>query len=153
MTVLENVERLLRKGKERRGTSKSASIKVPEKEKQEDLSECFSIEQEDLSECFSIETPIRPPKTVSGEYEKSTSEDAGILNFQPEPHAPFEQEQTYDVDAFQKNDRTVEKILTPPPDLKKALTQIPQSLKEAFKEILNGELVGVWPIGSDCLRK
>lgn len=142
MTVLENAERLLRKGKERRGTSKSASMKVPEKEK-----------EEDLSECFPIETPIKPPKTVSGEYKKNTSEDASILNFQPEPHAPFEQEPTYAVDAFQKGDRTVEKLLTPPPDFKKALAQTPQSLKEAFKEILNGELVGVWPIGSDCLRK
>ena len=128
---------------------------VKQKEASNDVSVevCEKHEEEDLSECFPIETPIRPPKTVSGEYEKSTSEDAGILNFQPEPHAPFEQEPTYDVDAFQKNDRTVEKLLTPPPDFKKALAQIPQPLKEAFKEILNGELVGVWPIGSDYLRK
>ena len=86
-------------------------------------------------------------------HEKKPSKDTDVLNFQPEPHAPFEQEPTYDTDVFQKNDRTVEKILTPPPNFKKALTQIPQPLKEAFKEILNGELVGVWPIGSDCLRK
>jgi len=142
LTVLENVERLLRKGKERRGTSKSASMKVPEKEK-----------EEDLSECFPIKVPAKSTKTISDKYEKNPAEDTDVLNFQPEPHAPFEQEPTYDVDAFQKNDRTVEKLLTPPPDFKKALMQIPQPLKEAFKEILNGELVGVWPIGSDCLRK
>ena len=92
-------------------------------------------------------------KTVSDECEKSTSEGTDALNFQAEPHAPFEQEPTYDIDAFQKGDRTVEKLLTPPPDFKKALAQIPQPLKEAFKEILNGELIGIWPIGSDCLRK
>ena len=142
MTVLENVERLLRKGKERRGTSKSASMKVPEKEK-----------QETPSECFPIKVPTKSTGTTSDKCEKSASEDTDVLNFQPEPHAPFEQEQTYNVDAFQKSDRTVEKLLTPPPDFKKALAQIPQPLKEAFKEILNGELVGVWPVGSDCLRK
>lgn len=142
MTVLENVERLLRKGKERRGTSKSASMKVPEEEK-----------QEDPSECFPIKVPTKSTEIVPDEREKSTSEDTDVLNFQPEPHAPFEQEQTYDIDAFQKSDRTVEKLLTPPPNFKRSLAQIPQPLKEAFKEILNGELVGVWPIGSDCLRK
>ena len=142
MTVLEKIERLLRKGKERRGTSKSASMKVPEEEK-----------QEDPSECFPIKVPIKPTETISDKYEKSASADADILNFQPEPHAPFEQEPTYDVDTFQKNDKTVEKLLTPPPDFKKALTQIPQPLKKAFKEILNGEFVGIWPIGNDCLRK
>lgn len=142
MTVLENVERLLRKGKERRGTSKSASMKVPEKEK-----------EEDLSECFPMKAPAKPTEMISEKYEKKPSEDTDVLNFQPEPHAPFEQEPTYDTDVFQKSDRTVEKILTPPPDFKKALTQVPQPLKEAFKEILNGELIGIWPIGSDCLRK
>ena len=142
MTDLENVERLLRKGKERRGTSKSASMKVPEKEK-----------QEAPSECFPIKVLTKSTGTTSDKCEKSASEDTDVLNFQPEPHVPFEQEQTYNVDAFQKNDRTVEKILTPPPDFKKALAQIPQPLKEAFKEILNGELIGVWPVGSDCLRK
>ena len=142
MTVLENVGRLLRKGKERRGTSKSASMKVHEKEK-----------EEDLSECFPIKALAKPTEMISEKYEKKPSEDTDVLNFQPEPHAPFEQEPTYDTDVFQKSDRTVEKILTPPPDFKKALMQIPQPLKEAFKEILNGELVGVWPIGSDCLRK
>jgi hypothetical protein len=142
LTVLEHVKRLLRKGKERRETSKSASIGISEK-----------YEAEEPSECFPIKAPVKPTETISGKYEKSASEDTDSLNFQAEPHAPFEQEPTYDVDAFQKNDRTVEKILTPPPNFKKALTQIPQPLKEAFKEILNGELVGVWPIGSDCLRK
>ena len=143
MTVLENVERLRQQsGVKRKEVSNHVSVEV-----------CEKHEAEDLSECFPIETPIRPPKTVSGEYEKKPSKDTDVLNFQPEPHAPFEQEPTYDTDVFQKNDRTVEKILTPPPNFKKALTQIPQPLKEAFKEILNGELVGVWPIGSDCLRK
>ena len=100
-----------------------------------------------------MKAPAKPTETISDKYEKSASADADILNFQPEPHAPFEQEPTYDVDTFQKNDKTVEKLLTPPPDFKKALTQIPQPLKKAFKEILNGEFVGIWPIGNDCLRK
>jgi len=141
LTVLENVERLLRGSRGRLEVLGNSSVEVHEKNK------------EDPSECFPIKVPAKPTETISDKYKQSTSEDAGILNFQPEPHAPFEQEPTYDVDAFQKNDRTVEKLLTPPPDFKKALTQIPQPLKEAFKEILNGELVGVWPIGSDCLRK
>ena len=141
MTVLENVKRLLRQPQEQRGTVKSTSIEVNEKNK------------EDPSECFPIKVPAKPTEMISEKYEKKPSEDAGALNFQPEPHAPFEQEQTYNVDAFQKSDRTVEKLLTPPPNFKKALMQIPQPLKEAFKEILNGELVGVWPIGNDCLRK
>ena len=142
MTVLENVERLLRESKERRGTAKSASIEVPEKDK-----------KEDPSECCPIKVPAKSTKTISDRYEKNPSEDTGVLNFQSEPHAPFEQEPTYNIDAFQKSDRTVEKLLTPPPKFKKALAQIPQPLKEAFKEILNGELVGVWPIGRDCLRR
>ncbi len=142
MTVLENVGRLLQSGVKQQEASNDVSVEVSEKD-----------EAEESSECFPIKASIKPPKTISDKYEKSASADAGVLNFQPEPHAPFEQEPTYDVDAFQKNDRTVEKILTPPPNFKKALTQIPQPLKEAFKEILNGELVGVWPIGSDCLRK
>ena len=121
---------------------KSSSVEVSEKNK-----------KEDPSECFSIKTQTKLTETISDEYEKSASEGACVLEFQAEPHAPFEQEPTYDIDAFQKNDRTVEKILTPPPNFRKALSQIPQPLKEAFKEILNGELVGVWPIGSDCLRK
>lgn len=141
MTVLENVKRLLRQPQEQRGTAKSTSIEVHEKNK------------EDPSECFPIKVPAKSTETTSGEYEKSTSEDTNGLNFQPEPHAPFDQEPTYNVDAFQKNDRTVEKLLTPPPNFKKALTRIPQPLKAAFKEILNGELIGVWPIGRDCLRK
>ena len=141
LTVLENVGRLLRERQEQWGTAKSASIKVPEKDK------------EGLSECFPVKIPIKSTATASDKYEKSSSEGSDILNFQPEPHAPFEQEPTYDVDAFQKSDRTVEKLLTPPPNFKKALTQIPQPLKKAFKEILNGELVGIWPIGNDCLRK
>lgn len=136
MTVLEHVKRLQQSGVKQKEASNGVSVEIPKRE------------QEDLSECFPIKVPAK-----SEEYEKNTSEDADGLNFQPEPHAPFEQEPTYDVDAFQKNDRTVEKILTPPPNFKKALTQIPQPLKKAFKEILNGELVGVWPIGSDCLRK
>ena len=141
MTVLENVKRLLRQPQEQRGTAKSTSIEVHEKNK------------EDPSECFPRKVPAKPTETISDKYEQSTSKDAGVVNFQPEPHAPFEQEQTYDVDAFQKNERTVEKLLTPPPNFKKALTRIPQPLKAAFKEILNGELIGVWPIGRDCLRK
>lgn len=141
LTVLENAEQLRRKRQEQWGTAKSASIDVPEKDK------------EDLSECFPIKVPAKPTETASNKYEENTSKDADVLNFQAEPHAPFEQEPTYDVDTFQKSDRTVEKLLTPPPNFKKALTQIPQPLKEAFKEILNGELVGVWPVGSDCLRK
>ena len=100
-----------------------------------------------------MKAPTKSTETILRKPEKTISEDTSVLNFQPEPHAPFEQEQTYDVDAFRKSDRTVEKLLTPPPNFKKALTEIPQPLKEAFKEILNGELVGVWPIGSDCLRK
>lgn len=137
MTVLENVKRLLHSDEKRPKAANNVSVEVSEK-----------AEAKDSSECFPIKVPAK-----SEEYEKNTPKDADGLNFQPEPHAPFEQEPTYDVDAFQKNDRTVEKILTPPPDFKKALTQIPQPLQEAFKEILNGELVGVWPIGSDCLRK
>ena len=101
-------------------------MKVPEKEK-----------QETPSECCPIKVPTKSTGTTSDKCEKSASEDTDVLNFQPEPHVPFEQELTYNVDAFQKNDRTVEKILTPPPDFKKALAQIPQPLKEAFKEILN----------------
>ncbi len=143
MTVLENVERLRQQsGVKQKEASNHVSVEV-----------CEKHEAEDLSECFPIKALAKPTETISDKYEKNPSEDTDVLNFQPEPHAPFEQEQTYDVDAFQKNDRTVEKILTPPPDFKKALAQTPQPLKEAFKEILNGELVGVWPIGSDCLRK
>lgn len=142
MTVLENVGRLLQGKVWREEEVKDAPIEVSEKD-----------EAEEPSERFPIKVPAKPTETTSDEYGKITSEDASVLNFQPEPHAPFEQEQTYNVDAFQMNDRTVEKLLTPPPDFKKALTQIPQPLKGAFKEILNGELVGVWPVGSDCLRK
>ena len=141
MTVLENVKRLLQESQKQQETAKSVLVKVPEKDR------------EDLSECFPMKAPAKPTEMISEKYEKKPSEDTDVLNFQPEPHAPFKQEQTYDIDAFQKNDRTVEKILTPPPDFKKALAQIPQPLKEAFKEILNGELVGVWPIGNDCLRR
>ena len=141
MTVLENVERLLQESQKQQETAKSVLVKVPEKDR------------EDLSECFPMKAPAKPTEMISEKYEKKPSEDTDVLNFQPEPHAPFEQEPTYDTDVFQKNNRTVEKILTPPPDFKKALMQIPQPLKEAFKEILNGELIGVWPIGSDCLRK
>ena len=141
MTVLENVERLLQESQKQQETAKSVLVKVPEKDR------------EDLSECFPMKAPAKPTEMISEKYEKKPSEDTDGLNFQAEPHAPFEQEPTYDTDVFQKNNRTVEKILTPPPDFKKALMQIPQPLKEAFKEILNGELVGVWPIGSDCLRK
>ena len=143
MTVLGNVGQLRQQsGVKQKEASNDVSVEVSEKH-----------ETEESSECFPIKVPIKPTETISDKHEKSTSEDAGILNFQPEPHAPFEQEPTYDVDAFQKNDKTVEKLLTPPPNFKKALAQIPQPLKEAFKEILNGELVGIWPIGSDCLRK
>lgn len=142
MTVLEHVKRLLRGNREQREALKNSSVEVPEKD-----------EKEEPSECFPIKVSAKPTETIADEHPKNPSEDTDSLNFQAEPHAPFEQEPTYDVDAFQKNDRTVEKILTPPPNFKKALTQIPQPLKKAFKEILNGELVGVWPIGSDCLRK
>lgn len=143
MTVLGNVGRLRQQsGVKQKEASNDVSVEVSEKH-----------EAEESSECFPIKVPIKPTETISDKYEKSASADADILNFQPEPHAPFDREPTYDVDAFQKSNRTVEKILTLPPDFKKALTQIPQPLKEAFKEILNGELVGVWPIGSDCLRK
>ena len=141
MTVLENAERLLRGSRGRLEVLGNSSVEVPEKDK------------EDPSECFPMKAPAKPTEMISEKYEKKPSEDTDVLNFQPEPHAPFEQEPTYDTDVFQKSDRTVEKLLTPPPDFKKALAQTPQSLKEAFKEILNGELVGVWPIGSDCLRK
>ena len=57
----------------------------------------------------------------------------------------------YDIDNFEKNSLKVEKLLTPPPDFQQALKQLPQSIQNEFKQVLNADIVGVWPIKSNIL--
>jgi len=45
----------------------------------------------------------------------------------------------------------VEKLLTLPPDFQQALKQLPQSIQNEFKQVLNADIVGIWPIKSNIL--
>ena len=65
----------------------------------------------------------------------------------------FEREAVYDVDSFEKKSTRAEKLLAPPPDFQKSLKALSPDLKKNFKTILNGDIVGIWPIKQNFLLK
>lgn len=65
----------------------------------------------------------------------------------------FERETVYDVDSFGKKSDKIEKLLAPPPNFQKALQSLPPDLQKKFKEILNADVVGIWPIKQKFLLK
>lgn len=98
-------------------------------------------------------------KTVTNEEDLSfsgtpslSSEEMPELFFEKETSIPdFEREPVYELDRFEKSSLKVEKMLTPPPDFKAALSKLPESIQENFKRILNADIVGIWPIKNDVL--
>lgn len=76
------------------------------------------------------------------------------LYFERETAMPdFEREAVYDVDSFGKKPTRVEKLLAPPPDFQKSLKALSPDLQEKFKAVLNGDIVGIWPIRHNFLLK
>ncbi|GEM_PF-6486895 len=79
---------------------------------------------------------------------------ASELYFERETAVPdFEREAVYDVDSFEKKSIRAEKLLAPPPDFQKSLSLLPPDLQKSFKTILNGDIIGIWPIKRDFLLK
>lgn len=80
--------------------------------------------------------------------------DASELYFERETSIPdFEREAVYDVDSFEKKSTRAEKLLAPPPDFQKSLKALSPELQKSFKTILNGDIVGIWPIKQGFLLK
>lgn len=76
------------------------------------------------------------------------------LYFERETAVPdFEREAVYDVDSFEKKSTRAEKLLAPPPDFQKSLKTLSPDLQKKFKALLNGDIVGIWPIKQDFLLK
>lgn len=76
------------------------------------------------------------------------------LYFERETTAPdFEREAVYDVDSFEKKTTRAEKLLAPPPDFQKSLKNLSPDLQKKFKTLLNGDIVGIWPIKQGFLLK
>ena len=76
------------------------------------------------------------------------------LYFERETAVPdFEREVVYDVDSFGKKSTRSEKMLAPPPDFQKSLKALSPDLQKSFKTILNGDIVGIWPIKQEFLLK
>ena len=100
---------------------------------------------------------IEPKLIEQTSYEEELSSSMSLgqtseLVFEKETSIPdFEREPVYEVDNFEKNSIKVEKMLTPPPDFKNALKQLPQHIQEEFKQVLNADIVGIWPIKSNIL--
>ena len=69
------------------------------------------------------------------------------LVFEKEKNVPdFEREPVYDLNSFGGKQVKTETILTPPPNFEKSLATLPKDLLDAFKSVLHGEVVGIWPI-------
>lgn len=76
------------------------------------------------------------------------------LFFEKEKNIPdFEQEPVYDLNNFGHETIKVDAILTPPPQFEEAINNISEDLLVAFKDILHGEITGIWPIKSQELLK
>ena len=89
------------------------------------------------------------PLEVTSEYTSNTE-----LYFERETAVPdFEREAVYDVDSFEKKSTRAEKLLAPPPDFQKSLKTLSPDLQKKFKALLNGDIVGIWPIKQDFLLK
>lgn len=85
---------------------------------------------------------------------ENTLEDSiSELYFERETTPDFERETVYDVDSFEKKSGKAEKLLTPPPNFQKSLQSFSPDLREKFKEILNADIVGIWPIKQNFLLK
>lgn len=108
-------------------------------------------------------TTDKEPQSSSPLNEK-TEEDSHTLNksdastaelyFERESIvSDFERETVYDVDSFGKKSDKIEKLLAPPPNFQKALQSLPPDLQKNFKEILNADVVGIWPIKQKFLLK
>ena len=89
------------------------------------------------------------PSEVTSEYTSNAE-----LYFERETAVPdFEREAVYDVDSFEKKSSRAEKLLAPPPDFQKSLKTLSPDLQKKFKDLLNGDIVGIWPIKQDFLLK
>ena len=94
------------------------------------------------------------PNHSSREGEVIPDSDASELYFERETSIPdFEREAVYDVDSFEKKSTRAEKLLVPPPDFQKSLKTLSPDLQKSFKTILNGDIVGIWPIKQGFLLK
>ena len=67
--------------------------------------------------------------------------------------ADFALESVYDIDSFEQSTPKNKKHLAPPPDFQKALQTLPESLRKDFKEILHGDIIGIWPIKTNFVLK
>lgn len=91
---------------------------------------------------------------ITLESENGSDDIASDLYFERETSIPdFEREAVYDVDSFEKKSTRAEKLLAPPPDFQKSLKVLSPDLQKSFKTILNGDIIGIWPIKKDFLLK
>lgn len=76
------------------------------------------------------------------------------LYFERETAVPdFKREVVYDIDSFEKKSTRAEKLLAPPPDFQKSLKTLSPDLQKNFKVLLNGDIIGIWPIKQRFLLK
>ena len=108
-----------------------------------------------------IQEKIKIPQHIPEEKIEKTSEsnfettEFKELIFEREKDIPeFEKEKVYELDRFDSDTTSnVEKLLAPPPNFQETLSKFPSNLKDAFKSILNAEIVGIWPVKQDILKK
>ncbi len=65
----------------------------------------------------------------------------------------FDREPIYDLNNFGHETIKVDAILTPPPQFEEAISNVSEDLLIAFKDILHGEIIGIWPIKTKELLK
>ena len=91
-----------------------------------------------------VPTPIFPQETDPSQYVEPVYE--GLV-FEKEKNVPdFEREPIYDLNSFGGKQVKAEVILTPPPNFEKSLKTLPKDVLDAFKSVLHGEVIGIWPI-------
>lgn len=96
----------------------------------------------------------RETPAVLPEFEAISENSASELYFERENTIPdFERETVYDIDSFEKKSTHTEKLLAPPPDFQESLKTLSPDLQKNFKAILNGDIVGMWPIKQTFLLK
>lgn len=109
-----------------------------------------TIDKEPQSSSPLNEKPEEDSHNTLNESDASTAE----LYFERESIvSDFERETVYDVDSFGKKSDKIEKLLAPPPNFQKVLQSLSPDLQKKFKEILNADVVGIWPIKQKFLLK
>lgn len=76
-------------------------------------------------------------------------------NVSPYPIIDNQEEPVYDLDSFSSTStiKKAEAVLAPPPNFNEQMSQFPKKISAAFKEILNADIIGIWPIKTEILLR